>query len=84
LHRRGINRCWRTAHLQINGDGHEPIANADDVAQIEPEIRALPAGPWHFDESPAEPLPSGHTARRWGVGIKRADGSAVVEPDPWP
>jgi hypothetical protein len=29
-------------------------------------------------------LSSGHASRRWGVGIKRPDGSLVVEPDPWP
>jgi hypothetical protein len=33
---------------------------------------------------PLKPFPSGHTSRRWGVGIKRADGSVAIEPDPWP
>jgi hypothetical protein len=32
---------------------------------------------------PRDPLPSGHTSRRWGVGIKRSDGSVVFEADPW-
>jgi hypothetical protein len=31
----------------------------------------------------ADPLPSGHTSRRWGVGIKRHDWTVVIEPDPW-
>jgi hypothetical protein len=52
------------------------------VEQIESEIRALPASRWHIDELPAKPFPSSHTARRSGVGIKRADGSIVVERDP--
>jgi hypothetical protein len=39
---------------------------------------------YHIDELPAEPFASGHTARRWGVGIKHADGTVAIEPDPWP
>jgi hypothetical protein len=70
--------------FRISRNGQEPIVNIDHVAQIEPEIRALPAGRWHIDELPAEPFRSGHTARRWGVGIKCADGSVVLERDPWP
>jgi hypothetical protein len=37
----------------------------------------------HIDEISAAPLPSGHTSRRCSVGIKLADGSVVIEPDPW-
>ena len=29
-------------------------------------------------------MPSGHTSGRWGIGIKRADGTVAIEPDPWP
>jgi hypothetical protein len=64
----------------ISRNGQEPIVNVDDIEQIEAEILALPPGRWHIDELPAKPFPSGHTARRWGVGIKYADGSVV----PWP
>jgi hypothetical protein len=39
---------------------------------------------YHVDQSSAEPLPSGHTSRRWGVGIKRPDGAVTLDPDPWP
>jgi hypothetical protein len=70
--------------FRISRDGREPIINVDDLGQIEPEIRALPAGRWHIDELPARPFPSGHTARRWGVGVKRADGSIAIEHDPGP
>jgi hypothetical protein len=43
-------------------------------------------GHYHVDEvsSGDDAFPSGHTSRRWGVGIKRADGSVVDERDPWP
>jgi hypothetical protein len=34
------------------------------------------------DQISADPLPSGHTSRRWGVGIKSRDGSVVIERDP--
>jgi hypothetical protein len=70
--------------FRISRNGQEPIINVDDLAQIEPEIRALPPGRWHIDELPAKPFASGHPARRWGVGIKRADGTVAIEPDPWP
>jgi hypothetical protein len=60
---------------RISRNGHEPIINVDTVEQIEPEIPDLPAGRWHIDELPTNPFPSGHTSRRWGVAVKRADGS---------
>jgi hypothetical protein len=56
--------------------------NGADVAQvdeIEPAIRAAKPGRYHVDEISADPLPSGHTSRRWGVGIKTPDGSVVFE-----
>ena len=66
------------------------ITGADDFLidvehreQIEPVIRSSPPGRNHVDEMSTNPLPTGHTARRWGVGIKRDDGSVVIEPDPW-
>ena len=35
-------------------------------------------GRYHVDEISSEPLPSGHTSRRWGMGIKRADGNRAL------
>jgi hypothetical protein len=79
--------------FRISRNGQEPIVDVDAVEQIEPEIRALPPGRWRIDELPAKHFSSGHTSRRWGVGIKRADGSVlikrangsvVLERDPWP
>jgi hypothetical protein len=68
---------------RISRHGHEPIVDVDQVEAIEPVIRSSDSGRYHVDEISAEPLPSGHTSRRWGVGIKRADGSVALEPDPW-
>jgi len=31
-----------------------------------------------------EPLPSGHTWCRWGVGIKRGNWTISIDRDPWP
>jgi hypothetical protein len=39
---------------------------------------------YHVDEISADPLPSGHTSRRWGTAIKRPDGPVSLDPDPWP
>jgi hypothetical protein len=68
---------------RISRNGEEPIVIVDDVGQVEPEIRALPPGRWRIDELPAKLFSSGHTARRWGVGIKHANGSVEIELDPW-
>jgi hypothetical protein len=79
--------------LSRNDDVEEPVIKVDAVAQIGPVIRSHPPGRWHIDQFPAKPFPSGHPSRRWGIGIKRADGSIVIkradgsvvlEPDPWP
>jgi hypothetical protein len=35
------------------------------------------------DEIGTKPLPSGHTARRWGVMLKLEGGTILEEPDPW-
>ena len=68
---------------RISRNGHEPIVDVDQVEAIEPVVRRSKPGRYHVDEISADPLPSGHTSRRWGVGIKRADGTVVIEPDPW-
>jgi hypothetical protein len=45
-------------------------------------VRRANPGRYHVDEISADP-PSGYTSRRWGLGIKQADGSVVIERDPW-
>ena len=57
--------------------------DADSIENAREALRAGEPGRYHIDEIAADPLPSGHTSRRWGVGIKRADGSVVIGPDPW-
>jgi hypothetical protein len=60
----------------------EFLVDVENVGQIKPVIRTAEPGRYHVDEFSTTPLPSGHTARRWEVGIKEADGSVVIEPEP--
>jgi hypothetical protein len=63
-------------------NGEEPIVYVDTLEEIEPAIQRRQPGRWQIDEFRAKPFPSGHTSRRWGVGIKLADASVVIEPHP--
>jgi hypothetical protein len=72
------------SRVTISQNGQEPIIDVAKVEAIEPAIRSSEPGRYHVDEISADPLPSGHTSRRWGVGIKQPDGLVVIDPDPWP
>jgi hypothetical protein len=56
------------------------VAQADE---IEPALKASKPGRYHVDQIERDPLRSGHTSRRWGVAIKRGDGSVSIERDSW-
>jgi hypothetical protein len=68
---------------RISRNGQEPIIDVDQIEASERASRPSKPCRHHVDEISAEPLPSGHNSRRWGVGIKRADGSVALEADPW-
>jgi hypothetical protein len=70
--------------FRISRNGHEPIVDVDTVEDIEPAIRDLKPGRYDVDEISADPLPTGHTSRRWGIVIKWRDGAVFVEPDARP
>jgi hypothetical protein len=70
--------------FRISRPGREPITDVASVEAVEEAIRAGGSGCYHVDEISAEPLPSGHTSRRWGTAIKRPDGAVALAPDPWP
>jgi hypothetical protein len=59
------------------------VIDVNTAAEIEAAIRARPPGLYVVDEMPLKPFSSGRTARRWGIGIKWADGSVLIEPDRW-
>ena len=69
---------------RIGRNGQESAVDVDQVEAIERVIRSSRPGRYHVDKIGADPLPSGHTARRWGIGIKRHKGTVAIEPDPWP
>jgi hypothetical protein len=60
------------------------LADAETIEQAITIIGSTTSGRFHIDEISTDPLPSGHTARRWGIIIKHVDGTITTEPDPWP
>jgi len=66
---------------RVSRAGQEPITDVDSVETV---VQAGGPGRYHVDEISADPLPSGHTSRRWGVGIKRDDGTVTIKSDRWP
>jgi hypothetical protein len=70
--------------LRVNDLNGEPIRTADSQEGIKRVIKDLGKGRYHVDEISSDALPSGHTSRRWGVGIKRPDGVVTLDSDPWP
>jgi hypothetical protein len=68
--------------FRISKDPHTAIDVAQ-VDEIEPAVKASKPGRYHVDEISADPLPSGHSSRRYGVAIKKKDGSVTIEPDSW-
>ena len=69
--------------FRVSRDGQEPVVDVAQVEAIGPVVQRSQLGRYHVDENGDDMLPSRHTSRRWGVVIKRDDGSVVVEPDPW-
>jgi hypothetical protein len=67
--------------FRIFSESASLIIDVGTADEIDPEIRLLLPGRYQFDEIPLKPFWSGLKARRWGVGIKRDDGSVVIEPD---
>ena len=61
----------------------EMLADADSIEYLKGILGDLDPGRYTVDEISTKPLPSGHTARRWGVLLKLDDGTIIEEPDPW-
>ena len=70
-------------HYLISQNGQEPVVCVDSIEQVERTIRSSPPGRYQLDDISTEPLPSAHSARRWDVAIRHADGSVDLEPDRW-
>jgi hypothetical protein len=61
----------------------EMLSDADSIQGLKGILGHLDPGRYVVDQIASHPLPSGHTARRWGVLPKLDDGSIIAEPDPW-
>ena len=70
--------------LRLNNPDGNPIGSAESVEGVREMLEPLPPGRYHVDEIGSDPLASGHTSRRWGVGIKRGDRTVTIDRDPWP
>jgi hypothetical protein len=70
--------------FRISKETDGPVVDVDTLDEVEPVIGRAEPGRYDIDEIARDPLPAGHSSRRWGVCIKRADGSVVLECDPWP
>jgi hypothetical protein len=62
----------------VNHEG-EMLADADSLDGVTEALRNAPPGRYHIDEISAKPLPSGHTARRWGRAIRQDDGRVILD-----
>jgi hypothetical protein len=70
--------------LRVNGADGDPVGTADSPDRLRSLLNGLDPGRYHVDEISADPLPSRHTSRRRGIGIKHPDGTVTLDPDPWP
>jgi hypothetical protein len=61
----------------------ELMADGDTIEYVKRSLGELEPGRYTVDEISATPLPSGHTARRWGILLKLNDGTIIEELDPW-
>jgi hypothetical protein len=66
---------------QPDSDQGIDAVSIDDAEEV---IRSVGSGRYQIDEISRDSGPSGHTSRRWGVGIKHANGAVTLDPDPWP
>ena len=71
-----------STYLLIDATG-ELFCDASSKERLEGILGHLDPGRYTVDEIATDPLPSGHTARRWGVILKLDDGTIIEEPDPW-
>jgi hypothetical protein len=61
----------------------ELLSDADTIEYLKGILGHLDVGRYVVDEIASVPLPSGRTARRWGVLLNLDDGTIIGELDPW-
>jgi hypothetical protein len=70
--------------LRINDESGDPIGTARSIVGVAELLVDSRPGVYHIDEISADPLPSGHTSRRWGIAIKRGDSTVSIARELWP
>jgi hypothetical protein len=70
--------------LRVTDPQGDPVGAASTVEGLRRPVERLGPGRYHVAEIDADPLPSGHTSRRWGSALKHPDGRVELDPDPWP
>jgi hypothetical protein len=70
--------------FRISRSDDDQVVDVDSLARVDNIIGSGKPGRYHVDEISADPMPSGHTSGRWGVGMKHRDGTVGLDPDPWP
>jgi hypothetical protein len=67
---------------RINRNAQDSIVDVNTAEGIEPAVRRVAPGRYYIDEISVGPSRAGPISRRWGVAIRYADGSVVIERDP--
>jgi hypothetical protein len=72
----------QNTYLLIDSKG-ELVSDAYSIERLKTILSHMDTDRYAVDEISTDPLPSGHTARRWGVMLKLDDGTIIEEPHPW-
>jgi hypothetical protein len=67
---------------RINRNEQDPIVDVNTAEEIEPAVRRVAPGRYYIDEISVDPSRGARISRRWGVAIRYANGSIVIERDP--
>jgi hypothetical protein len=64
--------------------GDHIVASASGPEDVASMLKGARPGRYVIEESSmaGEFLPSGYTCQRWGIAIRKADGSVELEPEP--
>ena len=83
FHRPGAALCSRALSMyRVYRMSPKGLARVTDVAtfdEVKPTIRRAAPGHYIVDEITADAMASEHTARHCGMGVKRRDGSVVLD-----
>jgi hypothetical protein len=70
--------------FRISKGADGPVVDVATFGQLVAALQSGKRGCFDIDEIRHDPLTSSLTSRRWGVCIKWADGSIVLQRDPLP